>query len=303
MFGPLVDAPTLMRWLQIGNDPESAGNSSPPGPLRIVDCRADLSDPDAGRKAFEAGHIIGAVFADLEKDMSGPPVTNRGRHPLPTDEALAALLGRLAIDSETCVIAYDAHGGAFAARLWWLARYAGVARVAVLDGGLPAWQAVGGVLETGAVTVSPAVSPVTFGPVAAAMPVVGIEDLDPSTMTLVDAREPRRYRGEFEPIDPVGGHIPGAFNHPFATNLEENGCFKSPDRLLASFRTALGRLPDDETVHYCGSGVTGCHNVLAQEVAGLPTPKLYAGSFSEWCRTDGCVVETGVRGGGAADAP
>lgn len=289
MIGPLVDAPTLMTWM---------ADDSPSGTLRVVDCRADLFDHDAGRRAWFAGHIPGAVFADLEKDMSGPPVTNRGRHPLPTDAALSEMLGRLGIHRDTRVVAYDAHGGAFAARLWWLARYAGVAAVAVLDGGLPAWEAAGGALETTPVSVTP----VTFGAVAAAMPLVTIDQVDPSTMTLVDAREPRRYRGEFEPIDPIGGHLPGAFNHPFADNLDTGGVFRDADALRTLFMTTLGRLPDAETVHYCGSGVTGCHNVLAQEAAGLPTPRLYAGSFSEWCRTPDCVVESGERSGGSPHA-
>ena len=278
MRSPLIDVATLIAWRQ-ESDP----------PLVIVDCRADLADPDAGRRAWLNGHIPGAVFADLEHDMSGPPVTNRGRHPLPTDSALSAFLGQLGITRASRVVAYDAHGGAFAARFWWLARYAGVESAHVLNGGLAAWSKEIGALELGIHENRTR----EFGEVAMAMPVLTLAELDPAVSVLLDAREARRYRGEFEPIDPVAGHIPGAFNHPFVNNLDEEGCFKSSAQLKAGFEAALGRTPDADTVHYCGSGVTACHNILAQVAAGLPVPYLYAGSFSEWCNTDGCEVETG----------
>lgn len=249
-------------------------------PLVIADCRASLADPGAGRAAFEAGHLPGAVHLDLETDLSGPPVTNCGRHPLPTDEALSATFSRIGLTRDNQLVAYDSDGGAFAARLWWLARYAGVECAAVLDGGLPAWQAAGYALET---TESPP-TPSAFGPPVRALEVVTLDALAPEQRRLVDARDAARYRGEVEPIDPRAGHIPGAVNHPFKANLDGDGRFLPPEALGARLTAALGAPPDAETVHYCGSGVTACHNILAQVIAGFPTPILYAGSFSEWCR-------------------
>lgn len=248
--------------------------------LLIADCRASLADPDAGRAAYDAGHVPGAVHLSLETDLSGPPVTNAGRHPLPTDEALAALFSRLGVTRDTQIVAYDADGGAFAARLWWLARYAGIECAAVLDGGLPAWEAEGRPLTDDV----PVRSPGDFGPSARAMPLVTLEAIVPGTSELVDARDPARYRGEVEPIDPRAGHIPGALNHPFKANLDAAGRFLPGEEIGTRLTAALGRPPSAATIHYCGSGVTACHNVLAQVLAGFPAPILYAGSFSEWCR-------------------
>ena len=271
MYRTLISAPELAALVE--------GRVTAP-PLVIADCRASLADPGAGRAAFEAGHIPGAVHLDLETDLSGPPVTNRGRHPLPTDAALAATFSRIGLKRQSQLVAYDSDGGAFAARLWWLARYAGVESAAVLDGGLAAWRAAGGALEKTGRTPTPS----EFGSPARAFEVVTLDALEPERYRLVDARDAARYRGEVEPIDPRAGHIPGAVNHPFKANLDGDGRFLPPAELGARLTAALGVPPDGETVHYCGSGVTACHNILAQVIAGFPTPILYAGSFSEWCR-------------------
>jgi thiosulfate/3-mercaptopyruvate sulfurtransferase len=271
--------------------------------LVLVDCRADLKDHSAGARAYAEGHIPGAVFAALEGDLSGPPVTDRGRHPLPTPAALAALFGRLGIDAGRQVVAYDDLGGAFAARLWWMLRYLGHHAVAVLEGGWPAWLAAGGPVETHPI------HPVARPPVAqfSGTPATGrlatlAEVL--AAPLLVDARDPARYRGDEEPLDPRAGHIPGARNHFFRRNLDEEGLFLPPERLREAFRESLGggEITED-TIFYCGSGVTACQNILAAVRAGLPEPRLYAGSWSEWSRTPDLPVATGPTPEGRIGCP
>lgn len=248
---------------------------------RIVDCRFELANPGAGEHAYLDCHIADAVYAHLEHDLSGPVTAETGRHPLPDPDSLVAFFGRIGISGDTQVVAYDASGGAMAARLWWLLRWMGHERVAVLDGGWPAWQAIGGATEAGQNDVKSVVFPQraslsewvsTEGVLAAA-----------GSIRLADARNPERFRGEVEPIDPVAGHIPGAVNLPFAGNLTEAGQFLSRDALRQRF-VAAGLDDPAFVAHYCGSGVTACHNVLAMEHAGLPGSCLYAGSWSEWIR-------------------
>ncbi len=249
--------------------------------VRIVDCRFDLTDPARGAAAFVAGHIAGAVYAHLDHDLSGPPLDDAGRHPLPRPDQLCAVFGRLGISPGQQVVCYDDMGGALAAaRLWWLLRYMGHVEVAVLDGGWQAWQASGGAEASGVSQASPTV----FQGAPRAAQRVLLADLPAVQESLVDARDPARFRGEVEPIDPRAGHIPGARNHPFRRNLAATGTFLAPAALREAFALSLGTLPTASTVHYCGSGVSACHNVLAQMHAGLPEPRLYAGSWSEWCR-------------------
>ena len=248
-------------------------------PCVVVDCRFKLTAPEAGRAAYRAGHIPGAVYADLDRDLSGPPVTDRGRHPLPAPETLAALFGRFGIAPGVQVVGYDDLGGMMAARLWWMLRYLGHAAAAVLDGGIARWTAEGRPLET----VDRTPVPAAFAGGADRARLVTLDEVPAVAAALVDAREAPRYRGEVEPIDPRAGHIPGARNHPWPTNLRADGSFKSPAELQEAFRASLGTLPDGATVHYCGSGVSACHNVLAQVHAGLAEPRLYCGSWSEWC--------------------
>lgn len=261
----------------------------------VLDCRHDLANPDAGRDAYAAGHIPGAQFIHLDVDMSGSKIDAqgqfRGRHPLPEVEVFIEMLRRLGVNGDTQVIAYDAHGGMFAARLWWMLRWAGHAAVAVLDGGLPAWTAQGFALTSmpggatrGHITRQPAlVATVNAGDV--------LTNISTASRTLIDARAPDRFRGENETLDPVGGHIPGAKNRFFKDNLQADGCFKPAAELRAEW-SALTATPQD-SIMQCGSGVTACHNLLALEVAGLPGAALYPGSWSEWCGDASRLVATG----------
>ncbi|MBM3114625.1 sulfurtransferase [Jeongeupia naejangsanensis] len=249
----------------------------------VVDCRHDLADPEAGRIAYASGHIPGAVFAHLDLDLSGSKTGRNGRHPLPDPDALMCWAGRMGIGAKTQVVAYDASGGMFAARLWWLLRWLGHEHVAVLDGGWQAWLEAGLPVSAGAVTPT-AVAYEAVERRDAAVDMAQVRaNLEAQDFLVVDARSPDRYRGLGETIDPVGGHIPGAANRFFQHNLNGSGRFKSADVLRAEWQEVLaGRSPAD-IVCQCGSGVTACHNLLALEVAGLPGARLYPGSWSEWC--------------------
>jgi thiosulfate/3-mercaptopyruvate sulfurtransferase len=253
-------------------------------PIALLDCSFDLMDPQAGERAHAAGHLPGAWYAHLERDLSGPKpaqgAIQGGRHPLPERRALAARMGAWGITPETLVVAYDAQGASYAARAWWLMRWMGHAQVVVLDGGLAAWQQAGGALVTGP---SPSQRPEADYPAAApAMPTVSAADLltPHGRQIVIDARAPERYRGEVEPLDAQAGHIPGARNRFFKDNLAPDGRFHSVSTLRAVFQ-AHGLAPQ-EVVHQCGSGVTACHNLLAMAAAGLHGAKLYPGSWSEW---------------------
>ncbi|MEF8727809.1 MAG: sulfurtransferase [Accumulibacter sp.] len=249
---------------------------------RIFDCRHLLSDPAAGQQAYRAGHLPGAFFLHLDDDLSGPTNGRNGRHPLPDPQGLADRLGAAGVSGGTQVVAYDDAGGAFAARLWWLLRWLGHDRVAVLDGGIAAWLAEGRPLST---TV-PQGQPATF--------VIQRQDLVVSTndvlanlasqkFRLIDARSTDRFRGENETLDPLGGHIPGADNRFFRDNLDADGRFRPAAELRREFTEILAGFDARDVVMSCGSGVTACHNLLAMELAGLPGARLYAGSWSEWC--------------------
>lgn len=251
---------------------------------RIFDCRSSASDPAVGARRYAAGHIPEARHADLDRVLAAPPGPDTGRHPLPDRDMLAAWLGQEGVGDDSQVIAYDDAGGAFAARLWWLLRWLGHSAAAVLDGGIQAWQVAGGRLERGS---AGALAPRDFRPHPPLAEVATTADVAPIASgaraeRLLDARDRRRYLGEEEPIDPVAGHIPHARNRPFRENLDDTGRFREPARLRREFAT----LTDDPhaTVHYCGSGVTACHNLLAMEYAGLPGSRLYPGSWSEWIR-------------------
>jgi len=244
----------------------------------VVDCRFELADTEAGRRAYLGAHIPGAVYADLEKDLSGPPVTDHGRHPLPTVASLTNTFGRLGISPASQVVAYDDACGAIAARLWWLLRYLGHPAVAVLDGGWRAWTAAGQMSAGGEQSRAPA----NFRGKVRDQWLVTVDQVDDAPL-LVDARAPERFRGEVEPLDPVAGHIPGAVNYSYDLNLDADGRFLPRARLRARLLELLGGRPPEETVFYCGSGVTACHDLLALAHAGLGTGRLYAGSWSEWC--------------------
>lgn len=259
----------------------------------VVDCRFSLMDTEAGRRAYQDGHLPGARYAHLDEDLSGPITPATGRHPLPDPARLARKLGEWGIGPGTQVVTYDDMGGMLAAaRLWWLLRWLGHEAVAVLDGGFPAWQRAGLPLTT----ELPVVQPKTFG----ARPddrlwltTAQVQSL-PAEMVLLDARMAMRFRGEMEPIDPVAGHIPGSVNLPTEGNLTPDGHFLPLAELRARFATILGDRPPAAVVHSCGSGVTACHNLLAMEAAGLRGSRLYAGSWSEWIRDPVRPVATGT---------
>jgi len=254
----------------------------------LLDCRFELSQPDWGAQAYASSHIPHAHYAHLDRDLSGPVTPASGRHPLPDAEVLAATLSAWGIDATVQVIAYDQGSGAYAARLWWLLRWVGHRCVAVLDGGLAAWQQAGLPLTAEVdvkrprrfVARSNADAIVSSSELSAAL---AAGELDRSVRLLVDARGSDRFLGQNETIDPVAGHVPGARSHPFTGNLDR-GRFLTAAALRARWlETLQGRSPG-QLVSMCGSGVTACHNLLALEVAGLPGGRLYAGSWSEWIR-------------------
>ncbi len=257
--------------------------------LVVVDCRFDLMDIAAGRREYLQGHVPGALYADLDHDLSGPPLTDRGRHPLPSEARLRDTFSGFGIDSRSQVVAYDRRDGAVAARLWWLLRYMGHDAVAVLDGGLDAWEAAGGATEVGPVSHQPR----EFGGAARARWLVRADEVAAQAL-LVDARAAARYRGDHEPLDRVAGHVPGAINRCFLANLAEDGRFLAPQRLRQEWLAVIGSTGAQEVTHYCGSGVTACHNLLATAHAGLPPGRLYAGSWSDWCSDPEREVETGA---------
>ena len=249
--------------------------------LVIVDVRHDLADSAFGEAAYAKSHIPGAVFAHVDRDLSAPRSPHSGRHPLPTPEAAAKLFGRLGIGATKQVVAYDQGNGVYASRLWWMLRWLGHDSVAVLDGGFAKWMREGRPVSTDVPHVAPAkfvatnvLPTVNATGIAASLPRHGL--------LLLDARTAERYRGDAEPIDSVAGHIPGALNRPYTRNIHDDGTFRSPRELRSEFEGMLhGRAPDD-LVHYCGSGVTACHNLLAMTIAGYPLTRLYPGSWSEW---------------------
>jgi thiosulfate/3-mercaptopyruvate sulfurtransferase len=277
----LVSVPELSRHL---NDPGWV----------ICDCRHDLADVEAGRRAYGESHIPGARFVHLDGDLSAPLTGRNGRHPLPHPERFARRAGELGIGSGSQVVAYDASGGYYAARLWWMLRWLGHESAAVLDGGWDAWVKSGLPVSSEA----PAIKPARFHPRIRAGVTIDAGQIaarigQPRPL-LLDARSPDRYRGENETLDPVAGHIPGALNRFFRLNLEGDGRFKPPAVLQREFSSALGKFQAAEVVHYCGSGVTACHNLLAMEIAGLAGSRLYPGSWSEWCSDPTRPVATGA---------
>lgn len=278
-FTTLVDVATLAAHLA---DPA----------WLVVDVRHQLADTAYGERAYAAGHIPGAVFLHCDRDLSGPMNGHNGRHPLPAPERLAALFASIGIDAATQVVVYDDAQGMIAGRLWWLLRWLGHDRVALLDGGFQAWQAANGELAT----ALPARGAARFVPEVRDVMVDAdyVRDfLETSRMHLVDARAPDRFRGENETMDPVGGHIPGAVNRFFRDNLQADGRYKPAAQLRAEWLAVLAGSAPDQVVHQCGSGVSACHNILAMELAGLAGSKLYAGSWSEWCADPARPVVSG----------
>jgi len=254
--------------------------SSDPTPCRLFDCRHDLAKPDWGEAEYRKAHIPGAVFASLDRDLSAPKNGRNGRHPLPDPEVFAQWLSSVGMQPTDRVVCYDASNGAMAARLWWLLRWLGHEDVAVLDGGFAKWTREG-LPVTSELPSFPATS---YPDEIDGNRAVGARTIQRNLngLFLLDARSPARWRGEQEPIDPEAGRIPGALNRFNGDNVNADGTFKDSFSLKNDFLKILGSRNPSEIVHYCGSGVAACHNLLAMEIAGLPGGKLYAGSWSEW---------------------
>jgi len=262
----------------------------------VFDCTFELANPSAGHEKYVEQHIAGALRADLDKHLSthnDADRANGGRHPLPKPNVFAQWLRSMSVNDSTQVVVYDRNGVNYCGRMWWMLKWCGHSAVAVLDGGLQAWIAAGGAVATGASTPSPT----NAGNFSVRTPLLPLVDTATvaanlkTTQTLIDARAPARFRGEVEPLDPVAGHIPGALNRLYSTNLNEQGFFKSPSELREEFALLLNGRPANTVVHHCGSGVSAIPNVLAMEIAGLGPTGLYAGSWSEWCNTPGLPCE------------
>ncbi|HEX3844535.1 MAG TPA: sulfurtransferase [Steroidobacteraceae bacterium] len=266
--------------------------------LAVIDCRFDLARPQWGREACASARIPHAQYAHLDHDLSGKIDPSTGRHPLPALDDIAARLGQWGIERQVQVVAYDQGPGAYAARLWWLLRWLGHTRVAVLDGGLAAWQEEKLPLDTAPMADSrpqaqrerpprrfdPRPDPEMVASTAELEEIIASGQLAGADLVLVDARSADRFAGHHETIDPVAGHIPGARNHPFTDNVDTAGRFLDRGTLRERFAKTLEGVPPDAVICMCGSGVTACHNLLAMEVAGLQGARLYAGSWSEWIR-------------------
>ncbi|MCJ2179283.1 sulfurtransferase [Novosphingobium album (ex Hu et al. 2023)] len=279
-FETLITVPELQSLLASGRD------------VLLLDCEFELGNPGKGPAIYAQGHLPGAHYAHLDDDLASPPDGTNGRHPLPARVALAAWLRSMGLRKGQQVVAYDSDGGVWASRAWWLLRWLGHAQVAVLDGGKPAWVRAGLPLETA--VPGPAMTgdfeadePLVAAPVTVAQVLTNIGSAE---FQVLDARAPARFRGEPNPVDPVAGHIPGARNRPFADNVGADGCFRPASELAAAFTALLDGKP---AVLSCGSGVSACHNALAMEIAGLPRPRIYPGSWSEWICDPARPVETG----------
>ncbi len=272
-----------MRYTTLVETQELAEHLSDPQWV-IVDCRFDLQNTGLGFEQYQQGHIPGAVYAHMDHDLSGPKTPATGRHPLPDPETFIRTLSTWGIDSTKQVVVYDAAGGSYAVRLWWMLRFFGHDAAALLNGGLPLWEREGRPLASGVETNPPAVFTGQMHPEM----LVTTEEveqirLDP-TYLLVDARSAERFRGEVEPIDPVAGHIPGAVNRFHGKNLGAHGMLKPAAQIRQEFQALLGKTDPHHVVVYCGSGVTSIHHLLAMELAGLSGARLYLGSWSEWIR-------------------
>ncbi len=258
-------------------------------PLMVFDCSFELMQPEAGDQQYQQSHVAGAVRADLDRHLSAAKgaadAASGGRHPLPSRDAFANWLGSVGFDPSMQAVVYDRQGAVYSGRLWWMLKWLGHEAVAVLDGGLQAWQAQGGAITSGP-HVTPR-RPSRFAPGEALATLTNtaqvLRQLGRPAQTLIDARSEPRFRGEVEPLDPIAGHIPGALNRPFGNNLDSNGKFKPAATLRHEFDALLGGREPASVVHHCGSGVSAIPNLIAMELAGLGRSALYAGSWSEWC--------------------
>jgi len=278
MYTTLISAPQLQALLASGQ------------PAMVFDCSFDLMQPAAGTAMYQEAHISGAVYAHLDTALSAKGdravtgAASGGRHPLPSREAFAAWLGSVGFDNTLQAVVYDRQGANYCGRLWWMLKWAGHHNVAVLDGGLQAWQANGGAVNAGSEAPPSAATFTLDAPLATLVDVATVHrQMGQAQQTVLDARGAPRYRGEVEPLDPAAGHIPGALNRPFTQNMGADGCFKPAAQLRSEFEALLGQRDPATVVHHCGSGVSAVPNILAMEVAGLGHTALFAGSWSEWC--------------------
>jgi thiosulfate/3-mercaptopyruvate sulfurtransferase len=288
MYTTLISVAQLLHFAQ-----------SSATPLMIFDCTFDLMQPELGQQQFDAAHIPNAVYVNLDKHLSAkndptaasgeshPTTASGGRHPLPPRETFAAWLSSVGFTNTHQAVVYDRNGVNYCGRLWWMLKWAGHEAVAVLDGGLQAWQAAGNPVETSQNTAKPKVTPSNYvldGELSALIAINTVaKNLNKPSQTVLDARGAPRFRGEIEPLDPAAGHIPGALNRPFTENIGADGKFKPADVLKAEFTKLLAGRDPSTVVHHCGSGVSAVPNVLAMELAGFGRQALFAGSWSEWC--------------------
>ncbi len=259
----------------------------------IFDCRFMLKEPEGGLQKFNQGHIPGAQFADMDKDLASPMTATSGRHPLPDPDQLIKILQSWGVNNSSQIICYDDMSGAFAARMWWLLKWLGHEDIAVLDGGLDKWTAAGLEIETKVKERTPG----TFNGRANNDMWVDVEfvknELSANKINLLDARSEERYTAKDTKTDPVAGHVPGAMSFPFSGNLSKQGVFLSKDQLRDRFASLMNNAEGKEIVNMCGSGVTACHNLLAMSVADLPMTKLFVGSWSEWIKDNSRPVAIG----------
>ena len=262
----------------------------------VLDCRFELAKPAWGEAEYARGHVPNALYAHLDRDLSSAVTATSGRHPLPPRDGFSATLGRWGVDGKVQIVAYDQGTGVYASRLWWLARWAGHVRVAVVNGGFAAWQQAGlPISDQPAVrrarSFVPSHVPAEFATTAEVAEILAAGELSRGQRVLVDARAADRFAGQNETLDPVAGHVPGARNHPFMRNLDARSRFLPAAALRSQWLETLQGQTPSNTIAMCGSGVTACHNLLALEVAGLTGARLYAGSWSEWIRDAAHPVE------------
>jgi thiosulfate/3-mercaptopyruvate sulfurtransferase len=285
MYATLISVEQLATILKSEPPLTNSGKS-----VMVFDCSFDLLKPELGPQQFDESHIPGAVYVNLDKHLSSKndlAAASGGRHPLPSRETFAAWLSSIGFTNAHQAVVYDRNGVNYCGRLWWMLKWVGHEAAAVLDGGLQAWQAAGGSVESSKTTSKFKITPSNYALAGELVALTAINtianNLNKPSQTVLDARAAPRFRGEVEPIDPVAGHIPGALNRPFAQNIGADGKFKSAEVLKAEFTQLLAGRDPATVVHHCGSGVSAVPNVLAMQIAGLGATGLFAGSWSEWC--------------------
>lgn len=295
MFSTLISAELLHHFFNSDQHRTHLGK-----PIMVFDCTFDLMKPELGQQQFDEAHIPGAIYVNLDKHLSSKndlAAASGGRHPLPSRETFAAWLSSIGFTNAHQAVVYDRNGVNYCGRLWWMLKWVGHEAAAVLDGGLQAWQAAGGAVESSKTISKFKIAPSNYALAGELVVLTAINtianNLNKPSQTVLDARAAPRFRGEVEPIDPVAGHIPGALNRPFAQNIGADGKFKSAEVLKDEFIQLLAGREPATVVHHCGSGVSAVPNVLAMQIAGLGATSLFAGSWSEWCSDPGRPIAQG----------